>query len=75
MKTSETTKAVFGALAKAQGALEAAVKDSTNPAFRSKYADLTSHVEAIRPVANRAVACSWRRRRRRSSARRATTWS
>lgn len=51
MKTSETTKDIFGALAKAQGALEAALKDSTNPAFRSKYADLTSHVEAIRPAA------------------------
>lgn len=51
MKTSETTTKIFDALAKAQGALEAAIKDSTNPAFRSKYADLTSHVEAIRPAA------------------------
>lgn len=51
MKTSETTTKIFDALAKAQGVLEAATKDSTNPAFRSKYADLTSHVEAIRPAA------------------------
>lgn len=51
MKTSDTTTKIFDALAKAQGVLEAATKDSTNPAFRSKYADLTSHVEAIRPAA------------------------
>jgi len=51
MRTSETTAAVFAALAKAQGELKAASKDSNNPAFRSKYADLSSHVDAIRPVA------------------------
>lgn len=51
MKTSETTTKIYSALAKAQGTLEAAIKDSTNPAFRSKYADLTAHVEAIRPAA------------------------
>jgi len=51
MRTSETTAAVFAALAKAQGELKAAAKDSNNPAFRSKYADLSSHVDAIRPVA------------------------
>jgi hypothetical protein len=50
MRTSESTSNVFAALAKAQGALEPAIKDSNNPAFKSKYADLTAHVEAIRPV-------------------------
>ncbi len=39
------------ALAKAQGALEGAVKDKTNPAFRSRYADLAAVVEAIQAVA------------------------
>jgi hypothetical protein len=51
VKTSDQVTNVYAAIAKAQGALTAAVKDSTNPAFRSKYADLTSHVEAIRPTA------------------------
>jgi hypothetical protein len=37
------------ALAKAQGEIEAATKDKMNPAFRSKYADLSSVWAAIRP--------------------------
>lgn len=36
------------ALAKAQGQMEGATKDSTNPHFRSKYADLASVWEACR---------------------------
>jgi hypothetical protein len=39
---SETTKEIFAALAKAQPAIPSAVKDSENPHFKSKYADLTS---------------------------------
>ena len=35
-------------MAKAQGAMKGAVKDSANPFFKSKYADLASVVEAIR---------------------------
>lgn len=54
MKTSEQTNEIFAALAMAQAATEAATKDNTNPAFRSKYADLTSHVEVIRPAAKAA---------------------
>ena len=50
MRTSETTAAVFAALAAAQAALKPASKDSKNPAFKSTYADLTSHVESIRPA-------------------------
>jgi hypothetical protein len=42
MRTSDTLDAIGPALAKAQGAIEPALKDRTNPAFRSKYADLTS---------------------------------
>lgn len=36
------------ALAKAQGEIEGAVKDKSNPAFRSKYADLGAVWDAIR---------------------------
>ncbi len=50
MRTSDSTANVFAAFIKAQASLEAAAKDSNNPAFKSKYADLTSHVEAIRPA-------------------------
>ena len=39
---SETIGALAAALAKAQGAITHASKDSLNPAFRSKYADLAS---------------------------------
>jgi len=50
MRTSESTSNLFGALALAQAAMKSAAKDNTNPAFRAKYADLASHVEAIRPA-------------------------
>lgn len=50
MRHSEQTKEVFEALAKAQGAFDGAKKDSTNPHFKSKYADLASVIEAIRPA-------------------------
>lgn len=46
--TSENTAKLDAALAKAQGEIEHAVKDKTNPHFRSKYADLTSVWEACR---------------------------
>jgi hypothetical protein len=48
MRTSETVGAIGGALAKAQGVMEGATKDSTNPHFRSKYADLAAVVGACR---------------------------
>lgn len=44
-------KELFAALAQAQAEIGAAIKDSTNPHFRSKYADLASVVAAIKPVA------------------------
>lgn len=39
--------AFFGALAKAQGEIEGAKKDSTNPHFKSQYADLASARDAV----------------------------
>lgn len=48
MKSSESIKELATALSKAQGAMKGAVKDSSNPFFKSKYADLASVVEAIR---------------------------
>lgn len=48
MNKSETVKEIAGALVKAQTEIKAALKDSTNPHFRSKYADLSSVVDAIK---------------------------
>lgn len=48
MNKSESIAALAAALAKAQGQIRGAVKDSSNPFFKSKYADLASVVEAIR---------------------------
>ena len=41
MNKSESIAALAAALAKAQGAMKGAVKDSANPFFKSKYADLS----------------------------------
>lgn len=43
---SEAINELAGALAKAQGAMKNAIKDSANPFFKSKYADLASVAEA-----------------------------
>ena len=43
-------KELFAALVKAQAEMGGAVKDSANPFFKSKYADLSSVMEAIRPA-------------------------
>jgi hypothetical protein len=48
METSEHINELAAALAKAQGAIKGAVKDSTNPHFRSSDADLASVWEACR---------------------------
>lgn len=48
LETSQTTTKLDEALAKAQAEVSAAVKDHTNPAFRSKYADLASIMDACR---------------------------
>ena len=48
MRTSTEINEIAAALAKAQGAIEGAKKDSVNPHFRSKYADLGSVWDACR---------------------------
>ena len=45
-------KGIFHALAAAQAQMGKAIKDSTNPAFRSKYADLASVMDACLPALN-----------------------
>jgi len=60
-KTSETTEKLDSALAKAQGQIQTAHKDKVNPAFRSKYADITSVWEACREAlaANAISVTQW----------------
>lgn len=48
MRTSETINELASALAKAQAAMQGALKDSKNPFFKSNYADLQSVWDAIR---------------------------
>lgn len=43
-------ESLFGAMAKAFPEIEGAAKDRNNPAFKSKYADLSSVVDAIKPA-------------------------
>jgi hypothetical protein len=50
MNKSESIAALSKAFAKAQPAIEGAVKDKTNPHFRSKYADLGAVTDAIKPA-------------------------
>ena len=48
MHTSEMINEIAAALAKAQGEMGGALKDSANPFFKSKYADLASVWDACR---------------------------
>lgn len=48
MDETSSIAALAGALAKAQGAMRAALKDSRNPFYNSKFADLASVWDAIR---------------------------
>lgn len=54
---SATLGSLAGALAKAQGQIQGAVKDSENPFFKSRYADLASVWDACRkPLSDNALA-------------------
>jgi len=48
MSRSESIKELAAALSKAQGQMKDAIKDSDNPFFKSKYADLSSVWDACR---------------------------
>jgi alpha-L-fucosidase len=50
MQHSESLKELATALAAAHGEIENATKNSTNPHFRSKYADLAEIINTTRPV-------------------------
>lgn len=47
-ETSQTTEKLDAALAKVQGDIQPAIKDKTNPAFKSKYADIAAVWDAAR---------------------------
>ena len=53
MQMSDTIDQLATALALAQGEIENAVKNSANPHFRSKYADLAEIINTVRPVFSR----------------------
>lgn len=53
MAESVTHKGLYSALAAAQLEMGRALKDSTNPAFKSKYADLASVCDACMPALNK----------------------
>lgn len=50
MNLENANAALFAALALAQGEIENATKASTNPHFKSKYADLAEVLNTVRPV-------------------------
>jgi hypothetical protein len=50
MEQSESIKNLAAALHKAQGEIRIAIKDAANPFFKSKYADLQSVWDAVRPA-------------------------
>jgi hypothetical protein len=57
MNQSESIAELAAALAKAQGEITPAIKDNTNPFFKSKYADLTSIWNACRgPLSKNGLA-------------------
>ena len=59
MNRSESIGEIAKALAACQGQMKAAVKDSSNPFFKSKYADLATVIEAARePMSKNGLAIS-----------------
>lgn len=50
MNTEHATPELYAALAKAQAEVENASKNSANPHFKSKYADLAEVLNTVRPV-------------------------
>ena len=57
MNQSESIAALAAALSKAQASITGALKDSANPFFKSKYADLASCWDACRkPLTDNGLA-------------------
>jgi len=54
MKTSESIGKIATALLQAQKAITFAAKDASNPFFKSKYADLPTVIDAVKPALNDA---------------------
>jgi hypothetical protein len=50
MKTSESVDKVLPALMKVKSVMGSVAKSADNPFFRSKYADLNSHIELVEPL-------------------------
>ena len=50
MNTEHATPELFAAISKAQAEVENATKGSTNPHFKSKYADLAEVLNTVRPT-------------------------
>lgn len=57
MSQSELINELASALSKAQGEMQAAIKDKVNPFFKSSYADLGSVWDAARPVLSKYGLC------------------
>lgn len=53
MKMSESIKEISAALPKAQAEVKTAIKDATNPHFKSRYADLASVIDACKAALNK----------------------
>lgn len=53
MNSSQTIKEITKALVAAQMQMDAAIKDATNPHYKSSYADLASNIEAALPALNK----------------------
>lgn len=57
MNHSEQINELAAALSKAQNEMQPAIKDSVNPFFKSKYADLGSVWDVVRPVLSKNGLC------------------
>jgi ERF superfamily len=57
MAQSEMINELAASLSKAQGEMQAAIKDKINPFFKSSYADLGSVWDAARPVLSKYGLC------------------
>ncbi len=50
MNKSDSISKLASALVKAQAEIKHSIKDASNPFFKSKYADLTSVIDSVKPA-------------------------